>query len=192
MQWIIGIDEAGRGPLAGPVAVGVFAVPSGFDLKTLAGIRDSKTLSEAQREAWFATLKDVEGVRHAVAMVGAPHIDANGIVHAVRTAMHRALTRIDVDPAHARVLLDGGLRAPAHYHNQATIIKGDATEPTISAAAILAKVTRDRYMMQQAQRYPQYGFAQHKGYGTKAHREAIATHGLSKLHRKSFCHTQYM
>jgi len=101
--------------------------------------------------------------------------------------MKQALTQLALDPTECTILLDGGLKAPEHYTSQTTIIKGDATEPVISAAAMLAKVTRDRYMIEQAKKFPQYSFEQHKGYGTQAHREAIATHGLSKLHRASFC-----
>jgi len=187
MQWIIGIDEAGRGPLAGPVAVGVFAVPVGFDIESLSGIRDSKALSAWQREEWYATLKTLDGVRYAVSQVGPRHIDTKGIVHAVNVAIKRALKRLDIAPECARVLLDGGLGAPVEYSDQVTIIKGDTIEPTISAAAILAKVTRDRYMVRQAQRYPQYGFEQHKGYGTLTHRQSIQQCGFSPLHRTTFC-----
>lgn len=187
MQWAIGIDEAGRGPLAGPVAVGVFAVPDTFDFTHLANIRDSKTLSEKQREKWFDTLNALPHTRHAVSLVDAQHIDTYGIVHAIRTAMEQALSELALAPKDCTVLLDGGLHAPEAYTDQTTIVKGDATEPVISAAAMLAKVTRDRFMIAQAETFPRYEFERHKGYGTKAHRDAIQQHGLTVLHRKSYC-----
>ncbi len=185
--YLVGIDEAGRGPLAGPVAVGVFVALPGFRMRALKGIRDSKTLSEAEREAWYAVLTTLPRARYAVAMTSAAVIDRIGIVPAVERALSRALASVDVSPTSACVLLDGGLHAPALYTMQRTIIHGDATEPLISAAAILAKVTRDRYMVRLARQYPAYGFAVHKGYGTLRHREAVRTHGLSPLHRASFC-----
>jgi ribonuclease HII len=187
MRWLIGIDEAGRGPLAGPVAVGVCVAPDGFDLTPLAGIRDSKKLSEKQREGWYGTLTTLPDIRYAVSMVSAGHIDRHGIQHAIRTTLSHALARLALDPRECTVLLDGGLRAPNEYADQTTIVRGDATEPLISAAAILAKVTRDRYMVGQADIYPAYGFEVHKGYGTAKHREAIRVHGVSPLHRSTFC-----
>lgn len=186
MTWTVGIDEAGRGPLAGPVAVGIFAVNDEFDLGNLTGIRDSKTLTERQREAWHATITALPHARFAVAMSNAATIDKRGIQHAVRSALARGLRQICV-PYHAIILLDGGLYAPPSYVTQQTIIRGDATEPLISAAAILAKVTRDRHMARVHRKHPAYGFREHKGYGTKLHRQAITEHGLSPLHRTSFC-----
>ncbi len=188
MRWLIGIDEAGRGPLAGPVAVGAFAVSVTYNTDILSGIRDSKTLSERQREAWAGTLATLADARRAVSLVGAPLIDRHGIVWAVRTALARSLSKLSLDPVACTVLLDGGLRAPAAYTDQTTIVRGDASEPVISAAAILAKVARDRHMVQLAARYPAYGFDVHKGYGTVAHRVAIETFGLCAVHRRSFCH----
>lgn len=187
MQWLVGIDEAGRGPLAGPVAVGVFAVTVDFDRKTLAGIRDSKVLSERQREEWSRRISQLPAIR-SVALVGASHIDRYGIVRAINTAMVRALKRLPASPEDCLVLLDGGLRAPSEYTAQHTIVRGDATEPLISAAAILAKVARDHYLRTQAKRFPEYGFEVHKGYGTVAHRAMIEQYGLCPLHRRTFCH----
>jgi ribonuclease HII len=188
MHWTIGIDEAGRGPLAGPVAVGVCAVPDGFDLNLLAGIRDSKKLSEKQREVWYGTLSTLPEARFAVSMVSAGHIDRHGIQHAIRSALSHALEKLELDPQACTILLDGGLRAPEQYTNQTTIIRGDTSEPTIATAAILAKVTRDRYMVEQAKEYPVYGLELHKGYGTALHMSAIAQHGLCALHRRTFVH----
>jgi ribonuclease HII len=187
IKFVLGIDEVGRGPLAGPVGVGVVAVSSSFDTKKLEGIRDSKKLSETQRNEWYNKLRAMKDLEYQVAMVHSKTIDTVGIVPAVQLATKRALQRLELNPSTCKVLLDGGLRAPNAYGNQTTIIKGDATEPLISAASILAKVTRDRYMVRDAKKYPAYGFEQHKGYGTKAHVSAIRRHGLSELHRETFC-----
>ncbi len=188
MHWLIGIDEAGRGPLAGPVAVGAFAVPRAWDKAPLTGIRDSKQLSERQREAWYRALTTLSDVRYAVSQVGARTIDAQGIVPAIQSALARSLQKLALDPSACSVRLDGGLRAPRVYRDQVTIIHGDATDPLIAAAAILAKVTRDHTMLRLHARYPMYGFAQHKGYGTGAHYAALARHGLCPLHRETFVH----
>ncbi len=184
---LVGVDEAGRGPLAGPVAVGAFAALPGFDVAQLTSIRDSKVASEAEREAWYAKLTHLPNCRWAVAQCGAGYIDRHGIVRAVTCALDRALAALELDPSTTSVFLDGSLRAPHKYHDQTTIIRGDSTVPVIQAAAILAKVTRDRLMVRMAKHYPAYGFAAHKGYGTKAHRDAIMMHGLCNLHRMSFC-----
>jgi ribonuclease HII len=185
-QWVIGIDEAGRGPLAGPVAVGICAVDKAFDFTSLRDIRDSKTLSEKQREMWYKKLTALPHLRWAVGLTSATLIDRKGIQFAVRDALARGLTKVNV-PITSCVLLDGGLHAPTQYRTQQTIIHGDAIEPLISAAAILAKVTRDRLMVRLGKKYPEYGFAVHKGYGTAAHRKAIVEYGLSRIHRVSFC-----
>lgn len=185
--WTVGIDEAGRGPLAGPVAVGAFAMSGSFDRTLLAGIRDSKILTAPAREKWYATLTNLTEVRYAVGTVDALHIDQYGITHAIKTAMGSALDALSLSPDESRILLDGGLCAPMVYKDQTTIIRGDMTEPCISAAAILAKVTRDRYMMMCAEKWNVYKFDIHKGYGTKYHREMIRTHGLSPIHRSTFC-----
>ena len=185
---MVGIDEAGRGPLAGPVAVGVVCVPNHMPKTTFNGIRDSKKLSQKAREQWYERMITTPEVQWAVAFTGPKVIDSRGIQYAVRSALGRALKRISLDPAVTLVLLDGGLRAPEHFRNQKTIIRGDATEPLISAASVLAKVTRDKYMHQVDTQYPQYGFAIHKGYGTQAHRLAIQHHGPCPIHRNSFIH----
>lgn len=187
MQWLIGVDEAGRGPLAGPVAVGAFAMPIDTPQGILAGIRDSKKLSKKQREAWYVELSSVPEARYAVCYASARTIDARGIVWAVRQALARALDALSCDPLTSTVVLDGGLMAPPEYRRQTTIIRGDATEPVISAAAILAKVRRDRLMEKLGSRYPDYGFEHHKGYGTAEHRRRIRLYGLSSEHRVTFC-----
>lgn len=189
-EYIIGIDEAGRGPLAGPVAVGAVCVPSGFGWNALPGVGDSKSLTPAQREKVFAAIGALarrQMLMYAVGMAGPRIIDREGIVRALSRALSRTLARLAVAPSACSVRLDGALRAPCVYLNQTTIVGGDATDPAIGAASICAKVLRDRVMVRLARRFPQYGFAAHKGYGTRAHRAAIARHGLCPFHRRSFC-----
>lgn len=186
-QWIVGVDEAGRGPLAGPVSVGVYAVQVESNISFLEGIKDSKKLSQVQREYWYNILHSQKNVRFAVSFSSSKKIDAKGIVWAVQDALTRALEKLHIKPEYCEVFLDGGLKAPKKYNVQKTIIKGDTKIPVISAAAILAKVSRDKVMIQYAKKYPVYVFESHKGYGTPKHRTAIAQHGLSAIHRKSFC-----
>lgn len=194
---IIGIDEAGRGPLAGPVAVGVVLVPAEFDWRQLPGVGDSKQLSEAKREEIYQSANDLHKsgkLRFAVGLVSAKVIDRIGIVLAVDMALKRALGRVmkliePIEWTKVSVKLDGGLKAPAYCVQQETIIKGDSKELTIGLASIMAKVTRDRYMRRVAAQsaYLAYNLAQHKGYGTQLHRAAIAKYGLTAEHRASYC-----
>ncbi len=190
MKYVIGIDEAGRGPLAGPVAVGAVAVPQDFDWASINGVRDSKKLSEKKRERIFERAREListSGLRYAVSTSSAAYIDAYGIVSAIKRALAEALSQLGADPHSSRVLLDGGLKAPAVYIHQKTIIRGDDSEAVISLASIMAKVTRDRLMRRLAAKYPLYDFDVHKGYGTRLHLQAIARCGLSDIHRVSFC-----
>ncbi len=196
MRFLIGVDEAGRGPLAGPVAVGVALVSSDFDFGRIPGVKDSKQLSEKERERIYALARELQKEKvldFKVAMVGAGMIDRIGISRATALAVARALARLSCSsycnflPHDSDVRLDGLLHAPPEYTNQQTIIRGDQTEPVISLASIMAKVTRDRYMVRVAKHYPLYEFARHKGYGTLLHRQRIQAHGLSDLHRKYFC-----
>ena len=190
MNYLIGIDEAGRGPLAGPVAVGIAVVPVDFDWAQLENVKDSKQLNEKKREVVFTNTQKLaqEGVlRYAVAFSSAALIDTHGISHAIRAAIERALRNLEVEPDECEVLLDGSLKAPERFIHQRTIIKGDASEPIISLASICAKVSRDHIMIRENERFPCYGFSIHKGYGTASHISAIREHGLSELHRKSFC-----
>tara|TARA_B100000508_G_scaffold140089_1_gene140092 strand:+ start:1525 stop:2112 length:588 start_codon:yes stop_codon:yes gene_type:complete len=185
----IGIDEAGRGPLAGPVAVGVVKIPKNFDWGLIEGVNDSKQLSPENREAIFRQAQDLRHrglIDFAVAQVGPSYIDEHGIVPAIKLAMSRCIKRLDLNPAEVSIRLDGSLSAPLQY-KQATIIKGDSLWPEIGLASIVAKVTRDKYMERIARKYTQYGFEEHKGYGTKVHREAIAKYGKSPIHRVSYC-----
>ena len=190
MEYIIGIDEAGRGPLAGPVSVGAVMVPLDFDWSLLEGVRDSKKLSEKAREKIFEKASELQRaalLHFAVATSSAAYIDTHGIVPAIKRALAEALSRFETAPDDCRVLLDGTLKAPADYMHQETIIRGDDTEPVISLASIMAKVTRDRLMKRLSSKYPAYDFHVHKGYGTATHRQIIKKYGLSEIHRTTFC-----
>lgn len=185
----IGVDEAGRGPLAGPVAVGAVCVPKRFNWNLIPGVDDSKKLSEKTREAVAgraAALAREGYIVWSVAMVSAPIIDRIGITKAVQRGVQRSIQRLDVKPQSVFVKLDGLLRAPDVYTRQKTIIKGDQTEKEIALASIMAKVRRDRYMRRMAARYPNYGFDLHKGYGTAMHKNALTQHGRCPLHRVCF------
>ena len=189
MELLLGVDEAGRGPLAGPVAVGVVAVPARFNFNLLDGLRESKQMSELGREIWFEQLQRLEaeeGVRWSVQFSSALMIDRIGITRAVRRALYKGVRMLAPEPEHARVLLDGLLHAPQEYE-QETIVRGDESEPIIALASIAAKVKRDRLMRKLALRYPEYGFEIHKGYGTKKHRNLIRILGTCDIHRKTFC-----
>lgn len=186
-QWLIGIDEAGRGPLAGPVYVGVFAIPVRTSKNVLCMVDDSKKIPETKRKAVFEYIMRIPNTRCIVTYTTATVIDVKGIVYAVNSAVQRGLRKLNMDPSTCTVLLDGGLHAPKEYVDQKTIIKGDQKEKVIGAASILAKVARDKKMCHVAQTYPKYGFNEHKGYGTKKHRDVIQKYGLSPIHRKTFC-----
>jgi ribonuclease HII len=190
MKYLIGIDEAGRGPLAGPVSVGAIMVPMNFDFDLVKGARDSKKMTEKSREELFARIRELQEqglLKYAVSFCAASVIDSRGIVPAIKSALKRCLVKLNAQPDECEIRLDGSLYAPERFVTQRTIIRGDDSEPVISMASIMAKVTRDRYMKRVAHTHPAYGFEVHKGYGTRMHREAIQTAGLSGLHRSSFC-----
>jgi ribonuclease HII len=196
--WIVGIDEAGRGPIAGPVAVGGVCIEKSKYArvkqlcKEIRG-KDSKKLTERKREEWFENIRQMQRdglLTYAVSMSAAKMIDAKGIVPAIRSAMQRVLKRIAPNPLESTIKLDGALHAPHRYANQETIIKGDEKELVISLASICAKVERDRKMVRLAKKYPEYGFERHKGYGTKMHYMALAKHGAREEHRRSFLASQ--
>lgn len=191
-KYMIGIDEVGRGPIAGPVTVCSCAI-SVEDIpnvkRKLKGITDSKKLSPQQRELFGAIIQKLcrEKLIHvACASVGAHVIDKKGIINAVQTALKRSIKRVTVDPQATRVYLDGGLRAPHWYPNQETIIKGDEKHWLISTASVVAKLHRDAKMIRYDKTYPGYGFTQHKGYGTQQHYQAIDKQGTCLLHRNSW------
>jgi ribonuclease HII len=174
---ICGVDEAGRGPLAGPVVAAAVVFKQGFSDPR---IQDSKKLSKQQRERLFDYIKE-SALAWSIVGVGARRIDALNILQATRLAMRLAVERIDAD----LVLVDGNQRIISSIP-QKTVIGGDRLHVEISAASILAKVWRDRLMATLAEKYPGYGLEKHAGYPTKAHREALAVLGPSRIHRLSF------
>lgn len=187
IKFLIGIDEVGRGPLAGPVAVGV-AVATPLTIIKFKKIKESKQLSRAQREEWYEKICEKESeIQFTVSFVSAQMVDKKGINPSIRSALARGLKKLSADPKRVRVLLDGGLRAPAEYINQETIIRGDTKETIIAIASVVAKVERDRLMLRMHKKYPAYGFDRHVGYGTRVHMAAIQKHGLSSIHRISYC-----
>ena len=204
MKKIVGIDEVGRGPLAGPVTVCVVACDEKLynKLKKDKNLpplgRDSKKLTPILREQYYNTLKKIQGesldgFRSVVINVSNKEIDKKGISFAIKYAIEKGFEKLRIKDlmkiknCKLEILLDGGLKAPKEFLKQKTIIKGDEKERIIAWASILAKVTRDNLMCRMAKKYPQYGFEVHKGYGTKKHRENIKKYGLSEIHRKSFC-----
>ena len=184
---VAGVDEAGRGPLAGPVVAAAVILPPGWADRglpaELAGLNDSKQLTEARREYFFTFLTTCPEIEFGIGEVSADVIDQINILQATHRAMNEALAKLLPLPPHA--LVDGRpvktLRVP-----QTAIIKGDARSYSIAAASVLAKVTRDRQMYAYDRQFPVYGFAEHKGYGTAKHLAAIASHGACAIHRKTF------
>lgn len=176
---ICGIDEAGRGPLAGPVAVGAVILPKDC---TLLYLNDSKKLSEKRREELFVQIKE-QAVAWCVGIVGPERIDEINILQATYEAMRQAVAGLGVKPD---LLLNDAVEIPGVDIMQVPIIKGDAKSVSIAAASILAKVTRDHMMVEYDQLFPDYGFAKHKGYGTAAHIQAIQELGPCPIHRRSF------
>jgi ribonuclease HII len=188
MSLIVGIDEAGRGPLAGPVAVGVVSLKKGFNKKFFKGIRDSKQLSTEDRELWFSLMTEARKrgeLDFCTSLVSEKIIDKHGISYAIRLGIKRCLSSLGVSPAD-QIFLDGSLKAPAEFRHQLTVIKGDEKIPVISLASICAKVIRDRKMVQFAKKFPKFNFDIHKGYGTRGHLSAIRLYGPTPLHRLSF------
>ncbi len=187
-KYIAGIDEAGRGPLAGPISIGAIATgplnqkSKSKMQKLFKGIRDSKKLSPNQREMWHKIIK--KNFECHYAFVNNKTIDKIGIQKATLLGIKKVLRKFKKKPE--LVLMDGGLKAPKKY-KQKTIIKGDEKIPLISAASIIAKVTRDRHMMRLHKKFPKYRFDKHKGYGTKLHYKKLKKNGPCKIHRKSFC-----
>lgn len=195
MKWVIGIDEVGRGPFAGPVTVCAVAMPVAAYKKVVQkdawkGLTDSKKMKERDRELWAkavrALAKEASALRIATSSKTAIQIDKKGIAVCIRECIAANLKKLALDPKDCTVLLDGSLKAPAEYKNQKTIIKGDLHEKIISAASVVAKVERDHYMIALGKKYPQYNWQQNKGYGTLEHRTAIKKNGVTFLHRKTF------
>ena len=176
---ICGVDEAGRGPLAGPVFAAAVVLPDGHIIE---GVNDSKKLSEKKREMLFDKIIE-ECVCYSVGTASEKEIDEINILQATYLAMKRAVDGLETKPDY--VLIDGNRMPPIDIPAE-TIVKGDGKSASIAAASIIAKVSRDRYMLELAKKYPQYEFEKHKGYGTKLHYEKIAEYGISDIHRKSF------
>lgn len=176
---IAGVDEAGRGPLAGPVYAAAVILPPDVIIK---GINDSKKLSEKRREELFDEITE-KAVAYNICSIDEKRIDEINILNATFEAMNGAVNGLKLQPDF--VLIDGnrigGMTVPHE-----TVIKGDSKSISIAAASILAKVSRDRFICEMAEKYPQYGFEQHKGYGTRAHNEAILKYGPCEIHRKTF------
>ena len=184
---VAGVDEAGRGPLAGPVVAAAVVLPAAWFASglppELRGLNDSKQLTEACREEFFAVLTRLPEIHFAIASVDATTIDRINILQATHRAMNEALSQINPAPEHALV---DGTRVKTLRFAQTPIVKGDARSYSIAAASVLAKVTRDRQAAEWDHQWPEYGFAGHKGYGTPQHLEAIRQHGPCPIHRRSF------
>ena len=176
---ICGVDEAGRGPLAGPVCAAAVILPKGLEIP---GLTDSKKLTDKKRRELFPVIKE-QAIAYGIGLASHDEIDEINILQATYLAMERALAQLSVKPDIA--LIDGN-RAKDFALPVRTVVKGDSLSMNIAAASILAKVTRDDLMLELAEKYPQYGFEVHKGYGTKAHYEALRAHGASEIHRKTF------
>src|SRR3989344_338234 len=173
-KYIVGVDEAGRGPLAGPVTVGAIAVSiSNFKFPIFKNIKDSKKLSAKKREEWLSLFQNNSKILYTVSSVSNSVIDKKGISHALRLAVRRCIDKLKTR------LPDGQV--------ENSIIKGDEKIPIIAAASIIAKVTHDRKMVRLAKKYPKYSFHIHKGYGTKLHYKLVKKHGLCDIHRRSYC-----
>ncbi len=176
---VCGLDEAGRGPLAGPVYAGAVILPAGYVPE---GLNDSKKLTEAKREALFEEITK-NALAWAYGTASHEEIDEINILNASMLAMRRAVEALPIRPDF--LLIDGNVVRGFSIEAK-SLVKGDAKSPSIAAASIIAKVLRDRECAEMAKRYPEYGFEKHKGYPTKAHYEAIAAHGVLPIHRKSF------
>ena len=176
---ICGVDEAGRGPLAGPVCAAAVIMPEGLIIE---GVNDSKKLTSKKREKLFDIIKN-EAICYSVAFASASEIDEINILNATHLAMTRAVEGLEKAP---EVVLVDGNSLPKWYYNSEAIVKGDAVCHSIACASILAKVSRDRLMLLEAEKYPRYSFEKHKGYGTKVHVKALKEYGPCPIHRKTF------
>ena len=181
---ICGVDEAGRGPLAGPVYAAAVILPRDLEIP---GLTDSKKLSDKKRRELFPIIQE-QAVAFGIGVASEKEIDENNILQATFLAMKRALEKLSVRPDLA--LIDGNRETDFGVPAK-TVVKGDSLSASIAAASILAKVSRDDYMMELAQKYPQYGFDIHKGYGTKAHYQALREFGPSEVHRMTFLKSFY-
>lgn len=177
---ICGIDEAGRGPLAGPVHAAAVILPIGLEIE---GLNDSKKLSEKKREQLFDIICE-KAIDYSIGVATEKEIDEINILNATFLAMHRAVEGLKIRPDYA--LIDGNQYPKIPFVTEETVVKGDAKSMSIAAASILAKVSRDRFMLEKTKEFPQYEFERHKGYGTKLHYDKIREFGPSPIHRMSF------
>lgn len=181
---VCGVDEAGRGPLAGPVYAAAVILPEGVIID---GVNDSKKLSEKKRESLFDVIRE-QALSYSIAYATVDEIEEINILNATMLAMRRAIDGLDIKADYA--MIDGNKIPPLDIDAEC-IVKGDAKSMSIACASILAKVSRDRLLYKYAEEYPMYGFDKHKGYGTKVHREAILKYGPCPYHRKSFLKKLY-
>lgn len=179
VKLICGVDEAGRGPLAGPVCAAAVILPPHIELP---GLNDSKKLTDKRRRELYPMIKEA-AVAYGIGFASHEEIDEINILQATYLAMERAIAQLRVSPD---LLLIDGNRAKDFGIPAQTVVKGDSLSASIAAASVLAKVTRDDLMLEAAKEYPQYGFEVHKGYGTKAHYEALTGFGISPIHRRTF------
>lgn len=192
MKWIVGVDEVGRGPVAGPVYVCAFVCEADAVTSIVEGtklpLRDSKKLTKKMRQAWFVYLQDLakeKKIRYVMTKASNAEIDDKGIAVCIRAAVDNCLEKLNLEIAETKVFLDGGLHAHAKFI-QETLVKGDENIPVIALASIIAKVSRDAEMEKLAKEYPDYAWEKNSGYGTKTHMQAIREKGTSPLHRISF------
>ena len=181
---ICGVDEAGRGPLAGPVCAAAVILPEHCEIP---GLNDSKKLSDKKRRELFPIIKE-KAIAYGIAFASEQEIDEINILQATFLAMKRAIAQLDGKAEFA--MIDGNRETDFGIPCM-TVVKGDSRSASIAAASVLAKVTRDQYMIELAEKYPQYGFEVHKGYGTKAHYAALTEHGMCDAHRRSFLRKFY-
>ncbi len=178
-QYVCGVDEAGRGPLAGPVCAAAVILPKGLIIE---GVNDSKKLSEKKREALFDVICE-SALAYSIVFADVDEIEEVNILRATMNAMKRAVESLSIEADFAYI--DGNTMPPIEINGEC-IVKGDAKSMSVACASILAKVSRDRLMLKYAEEYPQYGFEKHKGYGTKVHTEALREFGPCPIHRLSF------
>jgi ribonuclease HII len=189
-MWIIGIDEAGRGPIAGPVSVGVVVMPESLHNWSLFdGLKDSKKLTERARNVWYDKINNTPEIYYGHAFSSNLRIDEVGIMAATQEALHSALSdalqRSGATDITSVAFLDWGLSLPQNY-TQLISKKGDELYPAIALASVIAKVTRDAFMLAESSQFPLHGFDTHKGYGTAHHYRALEKYGITQLHRKTF------